>query len=56
MDCVPDLRLILLGKPDAFGIASALNVENARIAPAMFVVADKPAAGIGGKGGLSCAA
>src|SRR5438552_1708028 len=39
---VPDLRLVLLRKLDALRIAPALEVEHARIAPAMLVVADQP--------------
>ncbi len=52
-DRIPDLRLIFLREIDAFSIAAALEVEDAIIAPAVFVVADQAAAGIGRETGLA---
>src|ERR1051325_4173423 len=46
---VPDLRFALPGKADAFCIAAAFEVENAAIAPAVFVVADQPTGRVGRK-------
>src|SRR5438445_12320515 len=50
---VPDLGLVLFGELDAFGVASALEVEDAVGAPAVFVVADEIAGRIGGERGFS---
>src|SRR5262249_9866827 len=52
-DRVPDLRLVLLGKLDGLGVAAAFEVENAVGTPAVFVVANEPALGIGGNRGLA---
>ena len=52
-DRVPDLRLALFGQLDALGVAAALDVEDAVVGPAVLVVADEPAIGIGGKRGLA---
>src|SRR5699024_11502762 len=38
---------------DALGVAAALEVEDAVGAPAVLVVADQLAAGVGGQGGLA---
>ncbi len=51
-DGVPDLRLFLLREIDALGVASALEVEHAAIAPAVFIITDQLALGIGRKRGL----
>ena len=40
---VPDLRLVLAGKLDALGVASALEVEDAVRAPSMLVIANEVA-------------
>ena len=47
-----DLRLAGAGEADDLGVAAALEVEDAVRAPAVFVVADEGAAGVGGEGGL----
>src|SRR5215471_6323219 len=52
---IPDLRLILLRELDALGIASALEVEDAVGAPAMFVIADEIARRVRGERRLSSA-
>ncbi len=52
-DGVVDLRFLFFGKVDAFGVASALEVEDAVLAPAVLVVADEAAGGVGGEGGLA---
>src|SRR5271165_5254871 len=44
---VPDLRLVFLRKPNALGIAAAFEVEDAGGAPAVLVIADQAARGIG---------
>src|SRR5580704_8189318 len=46
-DGVPDLRLVLGRKPDALGVTTSLEIENARVAPAVLVVADQPALRVG---------
>ena len=40
------------GKPDHLGIAAAFEVEDGGIGPAMFIIADQRAAGVGRKRGL----
>src|SRR5690606_24976855 len=49
----PDLRLRLGREPDDLGIAAAFEVEDALVRPAVLVIADKAARGIGGEGCLS---
>src|SRR5271166_1209249 len=44
---VPDLRLVLLREANALGVATAFEVENARRAPAVLIIPDEPAGGIG---------
>ena len=46
-----NLRLRLGAQPDHLGIATALKVEDGRIRPAMLIVADKGAAGVGAERG-----
>ena len=48
-DRVPDLRLVLPGEPDALGVTAAFEIEDAVVAPAVLVVADEAALGVGGK-------
>src|SRR5512133_2994257 len=48
-----DLRLRLLREPDHLGIAAALEVEDPVVAPAVLVVADQSAFGIGRQRGLA---
>ena len=48
-----DVRLALFGEVDALGIAAALDVEDVLVRPAVLVVADEPAGGVGRKGGLA---
>ena len=52
-DGVVDLRLARLGEPDALGVAAALDVEDALVRPAVLVVADQRAVGVGREGGLA---
>ena len=52
---LPDQRLLFGPQPDGLGIAAALQVEDAVIAPSMFVIADQAPPGVGGEGGLSSA-
>ena len=52
-DGVVDLGLALSGQVDALGIAAALEVEHGVVAPAVLVVADQHAVGVGGQGGLA---
>ncbi len=49
----PDQRLQFLAQLDGLGIAAALEVEDAVVAPAVLVVADQGPLGIGGQGGLA---
>ncbi len=51
--CGIDLRLGLLRQLDALGIAAALEIEDAVRAPAVLVVADQRAVGIGRQRGLA---
>ena len=51
-----DLRLGRFGESDHLGVASAFEVEHALIAPAVLIVADQAARGIGGKRRFSGAA
>ncbi len=46
-DGLEDLRLGLLRKADDLGVAAALEVEDAMVAPAVLVVADQPAGRVG---------
>src|SRR5664279_1595674 len=48
-----DLWLSLLGKADYFGVATILKIEDAVVAPAMLIVANQVAVGVGGKRGLA---
>src|SRR5271166_2367045 len=50
---VPDLRLVLLRKLDALGVASALEVEDAVGTPSVLVVADEVARRVGRERGLA---
>ena len=45
-----DVRLILGRQIDGLGVAAALDVEDAFLAPAMFIVANEIAFGIGRQG------
>ena len=47
------MRLGFLRKADDLGVAAVLEVENAVVAPAVLVVANQVALGVGGKGGLA---
>src|SRR5271167_4842633 len=44
---VPDLWLVFLREENTLGVAAAFEVEDAGCAPAVLVIADKAAAGIG---------
>jgi hypothetical protein len=50
---VPDLRLAGLRQADALGVAAPLEVEDAVGRPAVLVVADEPAGGVGREGRLA---
>ena len=52
-DGAKDLRLLLWGQVDAFGIAAALDVEDSLRAPDVLVVADQLPLGIGRERGLA---
>ena len=49
LDGVVDLGLALAGKVDALGVAASLDVEDAARAPAVLVIADEAAVGVGGE-------
>jgi hypothetical protein len=49
----PDLGLLLCAQIDALGIATALEVEHALVAPTVLVVADQLAVGVCAQGGLA---
>jgi hypothetical protein len=55
-DGVPNLRLVFAREVDALGVAAAFEVEDARIRPAMFVVANQAAFGVSRQRGLARAA
>ena len=48
-----DLRLGLGREADRLGVAAALEIEDAVLRPAVLVIADQGAVGIGGEGGLA---
>ena len=50
---LPDLWLRLTRKPDDLGIATAFEVEDAAIGPAMLVIANQLPLRVGGQGGLA---
>ena len=52
-DRVVDVRLGILIEVDDLCIAAAFEVEDAVIVPAVLVVADQQALGVGGEGGLA---
>ena len=52
-DRVPDIGLVLFREVDDFGIASALEVEDAVVVPTVLVVADQLALRVGRKGGFA---
>src|SRR5690606_25524996 len=52
-DGVVDIRLVFLAEVDGLGVAAALEVENAVVIPAVLVVTDQLALGVGGEGGLA---
>ena len=41
LDCVPNIRLFLLGQVYALGVATALDVGDAIVAPAVLIVTDQ---------------
>ena len=53
LDGVVDLRLALGAEVDALGVAAALEVEHGIVRPAVLVIADEHAVGVGGQGGLA---
>ena len=52
-DGVPDLRLVLARKAYALGVAAAFEIEDAVVAPAVLVIADQAALGVGRERGLA---
>src|SRR3990167_726365 len=54
-DGVPDYRLVLLAQVDTLGVAAAFDVEYAALGPAVLVVTDQVAVGVGGQGGFASA-
>ncbi len=50
---IPDWRLADARQADGLGVTAAFDVENAGVGPAVLVVADEPALGVGGKRGLA---
>src|SRR5690606_20811295 len=53
---IPDLRLLFAAQVDALGVAAALEVEHAVLAPAVLIIADELAVRVGAQGGLARAA
>src|SRR5450759_2804354 len=54
-DGIPDLGFGFAAQANALGVASAFEIENARGRPAMLVIADQVARGVGGEGGFASA-
>ncbi len=52
-DGVEDLRLVERVQALALGVAAALDVEDAHVGPAVLVIADQQARGVGRKRGLA---
>lgn len=53
LDGVENIGLLLGGETNALGVAAALNVEDATVAPAVLVVTDQGALGVGRESGLA---
>ena len=53
LDRPVNLGLLLFAQAQALGVAATFDVEDSVVAPAMFVVADQPAARVGRKRGFS---
>lgn len=53
LDGVENIRLLLGGEANALGVAAALNVEDATVAPAVLVVTDQGTLGVGRESGLA---
>ena len=54
LDCVVDVRLVLLGEVDNLSIAAALEIEDAVVIPTVLVVTDEESLRICGKCCLTC--
>lgn len=52
-DSAVDIGLLLSRQTNGLGVATALNVENTGVGPAVLVVSDKSSVGVGGEGGLA---
>src|SRR5262245_42996135 len=52
-DGIPDLWFARRRQPDRLGVAASLEIEDPLVRPAMLVVADEPAARVGGQRGLT---
>ena len=50
-----DLRFRIFGKSNHLGVAPVLEIEDAVVAPAMLIIANQVAVGVGGKGCLASA-
>ena len=55
LDGVENIRLLLGGETDALGVATALNVEDTLVAPAVLVVTDQGTLGVGRESCLASA-
>jgi hypothetical protein len=52
-DGVENIGLLLGGETNALGVAATLNVEDTLVGPAVLIVTDQLALGVGGQGGLA---
>src|SRR5205085_11271138 len=52
-DGIPNLRFALARELDALGIAAALEIKNSAVTPAVFIVTNQSALGIGRERGLA---
>ena len=53
MERVINIWLGFLGKIDCFGVAAALDIEDAGVGPDVLVVSDELAGGVSGEGGFT---
>ena len=53
LDGVENIGLLLGGETNALGVATALDVEDTSVGPAVLVVTDQGALGVGGESGLA---
>ena len=50
---IVNVRLGFLGEVDGFGVAAALDIEDAGVGPDVFIIPDKHAGGVGREGGFT---